>query len=93
MNSLMERYVKVIKWSINQRFPSDVLEILDSLSMFDMFESLLIIHQMIAVSVFAMRWTFFVNVKKTELVNNWGNFKFELVTMTKKVVSIKKNLN
>ena len=93
MNSLTERYVKVIKWSINQRFPSDVLEILDSLSMFDMFDSLLIIHQMIAVSVFVMRWTFFVNVKKTELVNNWDNLKFELVTMTKKVVSIKKNLN
>ena len=35
MNSLTERYIKAMIWNIDERFPSDVLQIIGAFSIFD----------------------------------------------------------
>ena len=45
IDSVSERYVKAGIWNICKMFPSDVLEVLDAISMFDFEKNLTNFHQ------------------------------------------------
>ena len=46
ITNIAERYVKDMIWNINERFPSDVLEVLDAFSVFNLEKFLMITHPM-----------------------------------------------
>ena len=91
MNSLTERYIKAMIWNIDERFPSDVLQIIDAFSISDL-EKVPTDHSSSEFSICACNELevlckhFFGDndEKKTAFVEEWGNFKFELMTMKKK---------
>ena len=43
ITDIAERYVKAVIWNINERFPSDVLEVLDAFSIVNL-EKFLVIY-------------------------------------------------
>ena len=46
ITDIAERYVKAMIWNINERFPSDVLEVLDAFSIANLGKFLMITHPM-----------------------------------------------
>ena len=97
---MTKRYTKAMLWNIDDRFPHNILSILDAFSIF-------ILHNIPTnktsseFSVYDHSETnvlsnhFFANEEenKDTFIEEWESFKFDLLSMRKKWVSLKENLS
>ena len=96
MKSLAGKYANSICQNIDARFPSNSCEILTAFSIFDV--DLLPTQSSPAFSVYGneemscLGKQFFPNASNDSLLEQWNDFKFEMIEMKKKISTFKNQL-
>ena len=100
IHSMTKRYTKAMLWNIDDRFPHNILSILDAFSIFNLDNILpnttsseFSVYGHIEINVLSNQ--FFANEgeNKDTFIEEWESFKFDLLSMRKKWVSLKENLS
>ena len=94
VHSMTERYTNAMIWNINERFPSDVMNILEAFSIFNL-ESIptdqssreFTVHGNHEVNVLSSHFFEDNEEKKKEFIEEWQSFKFNMLSLRKKWIS------
>ena len=100
VHSMTERYTNAMIWNINERIPSDVMNILEAFSIFNL-ESIptdqssheFTVHGNHEVNVLCSHFFEDNEEKKKEFLEEWQSFKFDMLSLRKKWISLKENLS
>ena len=100
VHSMTERYTNEMIWNINERFPSDVMNIIEAFSILNL-ESIptdqssheFTVHGNHEVNVLSSHFFEDNEEKKKEFLEEWQSFKFDILSLRKKWISLKENLS
>ena len=99
VKSITERYTKAMIWNIEERFQSDVLGILDAFGIFNL-DSIPTHASSNEFSIYGnnevktLSEHFFLGdgEKQNDVIEEWNNFKFDLLSLRRKWIVLKENL-
>ena len=100
VHSMTGRYTNEMIWNINERFPSDVMNIIEAFSIPNL-ESIptdqssheFTVHGNHEVNVLSSHFFEDNEEKKKEFLEEWQSFKFDMLSLGKKWISLKENLS